>query len=158
ITFDGKGNYTTNAVLYDGAANQQQTFNFSGTYSIAASGYGFLSGLLTDDAIYGLVSQGIFIGGSTENQNGFNDLMIAAPLANPQPTIGSLRGTYALLDLDMPDGTPPSSQDCILTMTADGNGNLTNLSAKGYVAANGTAVVTQSFGSLKYVASNGGFN
>ena len=62
--------------------------------SIAASGYGFMSSPLASlfngssangDVVYGLVSNGIFVGSSTENGIGYNDLMIAAPL--PSPTI-----------------------------------------------------------------------
>ena len=60
----------------------------SGTYSIAASGQGFLSNPLFPGPpaailIYGMVNaQGIFVGSSTENQNGYNDVFIAAPLSN----------------------------------------------------------------------------
>ena len=54
----------------------------TGTYSISASGYGFISNPLSSgDYVYGLVSQqGIFVGSSTES--GFNDLFIAAPFSS----------------------------------------------------------------------------
>ena len=70
VTFDGNGKYTMSAILVDAS---QQTItpepNISGTYSIAASGYGFISSPLVNGAsIFGLVSQqGIFIGSSTES-------------------------------------------------------------------------------------------
>src|SRR5450759_60927 len=44
ITFDGNGNYTiTNAQVFDGAVGRAQNFSIAGTYSISASGYGFLA-------------------------------------------------------------------------------------------------------------------
>src|SRR5207237_874236 len=81
ITFDGNGGYSTAAQIYD-TGNQQppQPYNVTGAYSIAASGYGFLdSPLQAGDAVYGLVANGIFIGNSTENAVGYNDMFIAAP-------------------------------------------------------------------------------
>ncbi len=74
VTFDGNGKYSMNAVLADASAGSLQSGTITGTYSISASGYGFLSNpLSTGDLIFGLVSQsGVFIGSSTES--GFNDL------------------------------------------------------------------------------------
>jgi hypothetical protein len=98
ITFDGNGGYTTSAQIYDtnnNSGNGVSNLNISGTYTISASGYGFInSPLESGDAVYGLVSNGIFIGSSTENQIGYNDLMIAAPLGSPTPTLASLKGHY----------------------------------------------------------------
>jgi len=161
ITFDGNGNYSTAAAIFDtSSGTSAQPFNITGTYSIAASGYGFLSSPVSNgDAVYGLVSQGIFIGSSTENQIGYNDLFIAAPLASPTPTLASLKGNYNLLALDMPaTGAPTEARDMLITMAADGNGNLTGVTASGYVGFSGSNAVRQSLGSLKYIASNGAFN
>jgi uncharacterized protein (TIGR03437 family) len=161
ITFDGNGNYTTTAALYDaGGPTLTSNYNISGTYSIAASGYGFLSSPVSSgDSVYGLVSQGIFIGNSTENQTGFNDLFIAAPLPSPTPGLSSLKGNYTLLDFDMPaTGSPTEARDMAITLAADGNGNLTGVNASGYIGLNGSTAVRQSLGSLKYIASNGAFN
>src|SRR5579872_606381 len=62
VTFDGNGHYSMNAVLADSNAGSLQSGTIAGTYSIAASGYGFISNpLSTGDLIFGLVSQsGIF--------------------------------------------------------------------------------------------------
>src|SRR5579884_904549 len=93
IVFDGNGNYAlSNAQVCDSASclapSSVQSFQASGTYSISASGYGFIKGLSArNESIYGLTSpQGIFIGSSTDNSTGFNDLFIAAPLPSPAPT------------------------------------------------------------------------
>jgi len=161
ITFDGNGNYSTAAAVFDAASGSAPaTYNITGTYRISASGYGFLNDVLqTGDSIYGLVSNGIFIGSSTENATGYNDLVIAAPLPSPAPTLSSLSGNYTLLALDVPaTGAPTEARDMLITMSADGNGNLSNVKASGYIGATGSNAVRQSLGSLKYIASNGAFN
>src|SRR5581483_222061 len=63
IKFDGNGNYsitkTENAVFYDLSSSSvnQGTLTATGTYSIAASGYGFISSpYVTGDVIFGMVS------------------------------------------------------------------------------------------------------
>src|SRR4051812_43171158 len=63
ITFDGNGNYTvSNAQVLDAAANSVQNLSVTGTYSISASGFGFMRHPLSSgDSIYGLVSNGIFL-------------------------------------------------------------------------------------------------
>ncbi len=161
INFDGNGNYSTAAQIFDTNSNPAvQNYNVSGTYSIGASGYGFINDLLEQgDAIYGLVANGIFIGSSTENQVGYNDLMIAAPLASPAPTAASLRGNYTLVGVDVPyTGMPTEARDMLITFSADGNGNLTGVNASGYMGYAPGTPIRQNLGSLKYIASNGGFN
>src|SRR5947209_8760786 len=83
ISFDGAGNYTiTSQPILDSNAGRVSSLSITGTYSIAASGYGFMSSPVSKgDFVYGLVSNGIFIGSSTESS--FNDLLVAAPLASP---------------------------------------------------------------------------
>jgi hypothetical protein len=99
ITFNGSGSYSINCALYDSEYGSltcaQAGLPTTGTYSIAASGYGFISSPVSSgDFIYGLVSQqGIFVGSSTES--GFNDLFIAAPLASPTPTAATFKGAYS---------------------------------------------------------------
>ena len=101
IEFDGNGNYSITA--NDLAQYIDYSYYYSqgeaggafpattGTYSIAASGYGFISNPYDPtDSIYGLVSkQGIFVGSTTDNVYGYNDMMVAAPLASPAPTASS---------------------------------------------------------------------
>ena len=73
-TFSGTGTYTMVVTLLDGRSGQFTRGNVSnGTYSIAASGHGFLSsplfpgsGSVSGDSIYGMVNaQGSFVGSST---------------------------------------------------------------------------------------------
>src|SRR5277367_2565665 len=56
ITFSGSGTYSTSATEGDTGSGVLQAYNVSGTYSISASGYGFISNQLLSSPIYGLVS------------------------------------------------------------------------------------------------------
>jgi len=75
------GTYAINATSLDGSQSgcQAVAFSPSGTYSISASGFGFLSNQLLGGSIYGSVgANGVFIGSSTES--GSYDLFIAEPV------------------------------------------------------------------------------
>jgi uncharacterized protein (TIGR03437 family) len=144
------GAYSINCLVMDSEAGAQQTYTTTGTYSIAASGYGFLSSPVSSgDYVYGLVSQqGIFIGSSTES--GFNDLFIAAPLASPVPTVATFKGSYWLADMDIPNGI-----NSMFQANPDGAGNLGNVSLTGYGYGGGSTVYTQTAAAVKYSFSNG---
>jgi uncharacterized protein (TIGR03437 family) len=154
ITFNGNGAYSINCTVYDSTYGLGTCAQFSlptsGTYSIAASGYGFLSSPISGSVrVYGLVSQqGVFVGSSTEN--GFNDLFIAAPLASPMPTNATFKGSYWLADMDTPNGI-----NSMFQVNPDGAGNLGNVSLTGYVYGYGSTVVTQTAAAVKYSFSNG---
>jgi uncharacterized protein (TIGR03437 family) len=155
IAFNGSaGTYSINCTVMDSYYGLGTCAQFalptSGTYSISASGYGFLSSPISSTAkVYGLVSQqGIFVGSSTES--GFNDLFIAAPLATPMPTNATFKGSYWLADMDTPNGISSMFQ-----VNPDGAGNLGNVSLTGYVYNYGSTVVTQTAAAVKYSFSNG---
>jgi uncharacterized protein (TIGR03437 family) len=168
ITFDGNGNYNISGAQItqpngNGGVGTQAFGPVTGTYSIAASGYGFMtSPVNSSDLVYGLVSQGIFIGSATENPSSstaypYNDLLIAAQLAQPQPTNAFFHGTYNLVDVDSPTGTV---QDTFLSLTPDGNGNLGTMQANAYVPAltGSLSPVQQTISGQKYFFSNGAAN
>ena len=154
IVFNGNGAYSINCTVYDSTYGLGTCAQFSlpttGTYSIAASGYGFLSSPISSKVnVYGLVSQqGIFVGSSTES--GFNDLFIAAPLASPLPTAATFKGSYWLADMDTPNGI-----NSMFQVNPDGAGNLGNVSLTGYVYGYGSTVVTQTAAAVKYSFSGG---
>ena len=83
--FHGDGTYSiaANAVTVVDSAASGNTFlpAYSGTYTISASGYGFLSNPYTGDSIYGSVSNGIFTGSSTDNSGSYNDLFVAVAVS-----------------------------------------------------------------------------
>jgi uncharacterized protein (TIGR03437 family) len=129
----------------------------TGTYSIAASGYGFLSNLIVSgDLVYGLVNQqGIFVGSDTETADGYNDLFIAAPLSSPAPTAATFKGSYAIAGIDLSSGNPDTTINYMLQVSPDGVSNLGTGSLTAYVGEEGSNKYTQSISSVKYTASNG---
>ncbi len=158
INFDGNGNYTlANAQINDSRASVIQNITGSGTYSISASGLGFLSPLLSGaGSVYGLVSRGVFSGSSTESS--YNDFFIAAELASPAPTNSSFKGAYTMMSMDFPTGSALDVRDSQFQLNPDGNGNLGAVNATGLIASTGSRVITQSIASAKYFFSNGGAN
>src|ERR1039457_5221739 len=150
IKFDGNGNYALTSGLwlaFDSSppSGQPVTGSTTGTYSISASGYGFISNPYTGDNTYGLVSQqGIFVGSSTDNSFGYNDLFVAAPLASPLPTAANFSGTYVFSNLDLvgaASGQPAGMLSMMFTLTADGACHLGNTTVTGYVGTNTTPVL-----------------
>jgi uncharacterized protein (TIGR03437 family) len=158
VTFDGNGNYTMNAMAADSNGYGPQPLGaVTGTYSIAASGYGYLSNpLSTGDYVYGLVSkQGYFVGSSTES--GFNDLFVAAPLST-QTTLASFKGSYWLADMDLSSMNPLGAISAVMQMSPDGAGNLGTVSVTGYAGQGGTTQYTQTISRPAYVLSNSAFS
>jgi uncharacterized protein (TIGR03437 family) len=157
VTFNGTGGYTMNATVLDGANGTINSGTATGTYSIAASGQGFLSNPLSKgDTINGLVNaQGIFVGSSTENPNGYNDLFIAAPLNSPLPTASTFKGSYSLAYMDLSTGNPANTLGAMVSMNPDGAGNLGTVGVAGYVGQGGSSKVVQSLANVKYIFSGG---
>jgi uncharacterized protein (TIGR03437 family) len=157
ITFSGTGTYTLNASLVDLASGQFQQGTLSGTYSIAASGQGFLSSpLVTGDYIYGLVNQhGIFVGSTTETAGGYNDLFIAAPLANPAPTASTFKGSYSMAYMDLSSGNPLTTIGLQATLNPDGIKSVGTVPVSAYIGQNGSGKIVQSLSNVSYIFSNG---
>ncbi len=170
VTFDGNGNYVFAGALVEAATLTLTPINsLAGTYVVSASGYTCMDSLLnnvllsTGETIFGLVSNSIFIGSSTENFSGahVNDMAIAAPLASPIPTAASLSGSYTFVDFDSPvvgqSGGVVEVRDSLFTFTADGKGTLTGTTAgTGYIGATGTT--RQNLSNVKFVFSSGAGN
>jgi uncharacterized protein (TIGR03437 family) len=165
ITFDGNGKYTITNQSYNDSAKSGPSNNYSasGTYAISASGYGSItSPIANGDAIYGSVSHGIFIGSSTENGSGFNDIFVAAPLGSPAPTNATFNGTYNMVDLDFTsvgaqNGTLYNRQSTF-QLHPNGSGSIGSVQLKGYIAGSGSNVISQSISSVPYFATGGAFN
>jgi uncharacterized protein (TIGR03437 family) len=162
LTFDGAGGYTSNLTWTDLGAREMNTVTPSGTYSIAASGQGWMTHPLASlpvfagNPIYGMVNaQGIFVGSSTENPNGFNDLAIAAPLASPSPTVSTFRGSYSFGYLELSGGQPQYAVEATVQMNPDGNGNVGTVPVQAYSGTSGSSRYIQSLTGAKYIFSNG---
>lgn len=161
LSFNGSGTFTmTSVTVVDSNAGVLQTVppSTTGTYSIAASGYGFLSiPIYGGYTVYGLVSQqGIFVGSATEV--GVNDMLVAAPLASPAPTNASFKGSYMISDLDLSSGSPATAVGYQFQLNPDGAGNLGNVVFSGYVGEAGISLYNQTLSNPKYSFSNGGCN
>jgi uncharacterized protein (TIGR03437 family) len=158
VNFSGTGTYTMSVTLADAQAGQLQSGNISGgTYSVSSSGQAFLSSpLFKGDLIYGLVNaQGIFVGSSTENTQGYNDTFIAAPLSSTPPSLSTFKGPYSMAYLDLSSGDPRYTFGAMVQMNPDGNGNTGSVSLAGYVGQTGASKATQTIASTKYIFSNG---
>jgi uncharacterized protein (TIGR03437 family) len=157
VNFSGTGTYvttTTPPILLH--AGQLGNYPITGgTYSISASGLGFLSNpLIAGDSIHGMVNaQGIFVGSSTENVSGYHDLFIAAPLGSPLPTASTFKGSYSLAYMDLSSGSPVSTVGGMLTMNPDGVGNVGTVGFAGYIGQSAKGV--QSMSNVKFVPSGG---
>ena len=147
IKFDGAGNYQIfGAMEIDSNSGFPQPYSSSGTYSISASGFGFLSNQLLGSPTYGTISNGIFIGSSTES--GFNDLFIAAPV-NGQ-SAGTLQGSYTLAYIH-----PLIPFDALLQMSPNGAGTVGTVAVSAYQVD--PAPISQSITGVKYIVSNNAF-
>ena len=157
VTFSGTGTYTMTPTAFDSNGNgvPQSLQPITGTYSVSASGYGFLSNPLSSgDSIYGLVSQqGIFIGSSTEG--GFNDIFVASPLSSPSPTAATFKGTYWISDTDLSSGSPAGAISTLFQLNPDGVSNLGTVNVNGYYGQNGSALLTQTMTRVPYSFANG---
>ena len=155
ITFSGTGSYT----IPNGTVNScsssgcgQQALTTTGTYTFAASGYGYLTNPLSSSSAsytnYGLISNGILIASATEN--GFNSLFIAVPVTSPVAANSSFQGNYQMVGFF--PGSASNSAGATYQMNPDGNGNLGTVSISGS-GSNGTSYSQTS--SVKYSFSNG---
>lgn len=157
ITFDGNGNYTLSAAqVFDSSVGVPQTLTGTGTYSISASGFGFISSPISSgDNIQGSVARGIFTGSTTEAAN-YNDLFIAAPLASPLPTNAFFQGSYTMMHVDFPFyGSPYDTRDSVFQLSANGSGGIGTVRATGYIAGSGGNVISQNISGVRYHFSNG---
>ncbi len=162
LKFSGTGTYSVTASLVDPRASKLQTVTASnGTYSIAASGQGFMSNPnpnapFSTDIIQGMVNaQAIFVGSCTENQNSYNDVFIAAPLGSPAPALSTFKGSYSLAYLDLSRNNPMHTVGAMLQMNPDGAGNIGNVGVSEYEGQYGSSKAVQSLSGVKYRFSNG---
>jgi len=152
INFSGAGTYTfSGSVLDNAVSSTPQAFSTTGTYTISASGEGYISAVdqeFPNDRISGLVAHDIFIGSSTDNLEGYNDLFICAPIGTG-PTNSTLTGSYTVAYFD-----PTFPGDALFTMTADGQGNIGTVNATDYLNNSSTAT-TQTLSGVTYAFTNG---
>ena len=154
ITFDGRGNYSFNGQLTDtNVGSGGQPYATNGQYAVASSGMAQLTGLLDQDlvnadrTIYGAVSQGIFIGSSTEGA--LYDIVVAIP-AGSGTSNSSVKGNYQVGTLNFLQADPTLVRDAFLTLNADGSGNFAGIPVNGSAANLGSKNQTQTINGASY--------
>jgi len=159
IVFGGDGTYTLTANAAGSAVTTATPITGRGTYTIGASGYGYMSTPLQfanskfgGDEINLLVSPSkVVTGSTTENSTGYNDLFLAAPASTP-----SLKGTFSVIGVDIPAQALDLShtRDYSFTMTATGSTVATTALA-GASGLNSTAMTQAAFSGVSYSISSG---
>jgi uncharacterized protein (TIGR03437 family) len=161
IVFGGNGTYTLTAKAADAAAGSITSITGSGAYTIAASGYGFMSTPLQfvysqfeGDEIHLLVSLSQVVAGSTtDNHSGYNDLFVAAPAPTSTP---SLQGTFSVIGVGIPALTLDLSQTRSYSFTMTGaSSTVTTTALTGTLGLNSTAMTQAAFTGVNYSVSAG---
>jgi uncharacterized protein (TIGR03437 family) len=167
ISFDGNGHYMiANGIVSDSDTGINDPLScylanaicttgvpVGGSYSISASGFGFLTNPISEDLIYGLVSaNGVFAGSSTETTLAYKDLFIGAPAGPALSTSSTFQGSYTVAGF-IPGASPLNSADVFFQMNADGAGNLGTVNITGY-SGGGPPTISQS-SSVTYSFSGG---
>ena len=161
IVFGGNGTYTLTAKAADAAENTITSITGSGTYTIAASGYGYMSTPLQfvysefkGDEINLLVSPSkVVVGSTTDNNTGYNDLFVAAPAPTSTP---SLQGTFSVIGVGVPALALDLSHTRAYSFTMTGTSStVTTTALTGALGLNITAMTQPAFSGVKYSVSAG---
>ena len=161
IVFGGDGTYTVAAKAFDAAENTVTPITGSGSYTIGASGYGYLSTPLqfvysqfAGDQINLLVSPSKVVSGSTtDNSSGYNDLFLAAPAPTSTP---SLQGTFSVVGADVPALTLDLNHTRAYSFTMTGTGNrIATTTLTGALGLSTTARTQAAFSGVSYSVSAG---
>src|SRR3984957_18487655 len=161
IVFGGNGTYTLTAKAADAAENTVTSVTGSGTYTIGASGYGYMSTPLQfvdsqfeGDQINLLVSPSkVVVGNTTDNNTGYNDLFVAAPEPTSTP---SLQGTFSVIGVGLPALTLDLLHTRAYSFTMTGTSSkVTTTALNGALGLNITAMTQPAFSGVKYSVNAG---
>jgi uncharacterized protein (TIGR03437 family) len=164
IVFSGKGTYTLTAKAADAAEKTVTSITGSGTYTIASSGYGYMSTPLQfvycrfeGDEINLLVSPSkVVVGNTTDNNTGYNDLFLAAPTPAAPTLPPSLQGTFSVIGVGVPALTLDLIHTRAYSFTMTGTSNTVATTAlTGALGFNNTAMTQAAFSGVKYSVSAG---
>ena len=159
IVFDGSGGYRlTSSVSDSNNGGAPQTFSASGLYRISASGMGFmddpvrLNAASASSTVWGTVSQGVFIGSTTDD--GINNLFIAALAPAAAPSNSDFSGSYRAVAVNIPSGNENQVKDMIFSLNPNGQGSLGTVNVTGYIGSGGTTI-SQAVTNATYSIANG---
>lgn len=151
ITFDGAGNYAVTGTSVDNTVSSgaPQTLAVTGTYAIGSNGLGYIANPLSpgnaNDYIYGAVSQGVYIGSSTESGVGTSilvDIFAAIPVGSA-PTNASFTSAYQTGVLDFAGASDTAIKNALFELTPDGKGNFGSISLNGQASNQTATTLTQ---------------
>ncbi|HSP66295.1 MAG TPA: hypothetical protein VLN48_01130 [Bryobacteraceae bacterium] len=158
IVFDGSGGYRLTSSVFDSAVGFVQSFSVpDGAYRISASGMGFMDdpirrNLAEKPPVWGTVSQGVFIGSTTDD--GINNLFIAALAPSSAPTNASFNGSYRAVAANFPSGNASEARDMFFPLNPNGQGSLGTVNLTGYIGASG-ATISQTVSNAVYSGASG---
>ena len=158
IQFDGSGRYSLSSSVIDSNVGSVQSFSTTGAYRMSASGMGFmddpirLSAGSASSTIWGLLSQGVFIGSSTDDK--INNLFIAALAPSTAPTNASFNGSYWAAAANFPSADVTQARDALFPLNPNGQGSLGTVNLTGFIGSAATAV-NQTVNNAAYSFSNG---
>ena len=166
VTFNGNGTYSitststsSQAALFDAMAGQIEAVSSSGTYTIGASGHGFInwsiSALGVNYVIKVLVANGVVVGSSTDNSYGVNELFLATPIASPALTASAFNGSYSLVYINPVESSIFNVYDALVTLSANGSGGIGTASVTGYIGTNGSTAFKVNESGITYTFSGG---
>lgn len=158
LTFDGNGNYTFNGSGAGNAAMREIMHTASsGTYGVGANGLLYMQSLVdpTQYAYGGVSSIGpsAFVASATEGTSA--DIMIAIP-AGSNTTAASVSGNYSGGYLNFPSANVAMVTQASFSMTANGQGNLTNVAVTGAAQNLGGGTLNQTVTGGIYTLSGEG--
>jgi uncharacterized protein (TIGR03437 family) len=156
--FNGNGGYTFQGQLGLGAGAASAAAG-TGSYSVSSSGFLTLSSPIGSGVtINGRVGNqaDVLLGSSTEGPANVYDLFVAVKLPDSGPGNGLLSGSYTGGALWLPNGSDLAIKTALVSMTPNGSGGFTALSADGHAADQGDTPLEQSIAGATYsVAGNG---
>jgi len=166
ITFSGNGNFAIDPksqVIDNTVSGGRPTTicanSLLGTYEINAAGLGYITNPFTGGVILGEVTNGVFIGSSTESNGqggtGTNDLFIAI-LAGAPPTNSTFTTPYWIGGVDFTLGTDVDVKNPMFEITPNGSGGLGTLTVQGQANNQPGTWLTQTVSGATYnFASDG---
>jgi uncharacterized protein (TIGR03437 family) len=158
VTFDGAGNYTYKGSGTGNAIKGEVLATGStGTYAVGANGLLYIQSLIdTTQYAYGGVSAigpSAFVASATEGSSA--DILVAIP-AGTTATAASLMGTYSAGYLNFPSSDVTMVKEATFNLSADGQGNLSNVTVSGSAQNLGGGVLNQTVSGATYTLSGEG--
>jgi uncharacterized protein (TIGR03437 family) len=158
MTFDGKGRYTYSGQTASGPASPADSSG-SGAYTVNAAGTVTLTnpiqGALQISARLG-GDRNVLVGATTESTTNINDVFIAIRAPSTAVTNAVLSGVYTGASLQFPNGQSAAVKSAVVSLTAAGNGQFSNVTAVGHSAdQSGTTSSQQAAGSTYAINSDG---